>query len=166
MQPFLLASAAGVAVNGTPPHIGDVEEMRAKLSGSLQDECNCDELIQSLHDSATTFELGLKNKISSSKLQWFSAAWLVLGVDTNAWVKTFSYQVYMYPFYHVNASQWLHYWFLASTKNLLSYFFLAKFIFLFHHSQASVYSLLQAANEVSSRGNRRDIDLYVFVQRR
>ncbi|KAJ4883383.1 LETM1-like protein [Raphanus sativus] len=121
-KPFLLASAAGVAVNGTPPHIGDVEEMRAKLSGSLQDECNCDELIQSLHDSATTFELGLKNKISSSKLQWFSAAWLVLGVDTNAWVKTFSYQ-------------------------------------------ASVYSLLQAANEVSSRGNRRDIDLYVFVQR-
>ncbi|KAF8051559.1 hypothetical protein N665_1701s0002 [Sinapis alba] len=125
MQPFLLASAEdGVAVNGTPQSRAsdeDVEEMRTKLSGSLQDEHNCDEqLIQFLHDSAGTFELALKKKISSSKISWLSAAWL--RVDTNAWVKTFSYQ-------------------------------------------ASVYSLLQAANEVSSIGNNRDKDLNVFVQR-
>ncbi|EFH47464.1 hypothetical protein ARALYDRAFT_487429 [Arabidopsis lyrata subsp. lyrata] len=123
MQSFLLASAEdGVAVNGgsqsTPSD--DVEEMRAILSGSLQDEYSCGELIQSLHDAARTFELALKEKISSSRLPWFSAAWL--GVDRNAWVKTFSYQ-------------------------------------------ASVYCLLQAANEVSSRGNNRDDDLNVFVQR-
>ncbi|KAG2334555.1 hypothetical protein Bca52824_005735 [Brassica carinata] len=124
MQPFLRASSDdGVAVNGTPQSRAsddDVEEMRAKLSGSLQDEYSCGELIQSLHDAARSFELALKKKISSSKLPWFSAAWL--GVDRNAWVKTFSYQ-------------------------------------------ASVYSLLQAANEVSSRGNNRDEDLNVFVQR-
>ncbi|CAA7026767.1 unnamed protein product [Microthlaspi erraticum] len=120
VQPFLLASAEdGVAVNGSRAS-DDVEEMRAKLSGSLQDEYNCDGLIQALHDAARTFEMALKEKISSSKLPWFSAAWL--GVDRNAWVKTFSYQ-------------------------------------------ASVYSLLQAANEVSSRGNNRDKDLNVFVQR-
>lgn len=94
MQPFLLASAEdGVAVNGNPQprSSDDVEEMRAKLSGSLQDEYSCGELIQSLHDAARTFELALKEKISSSRLPWFSAAWL--GVDKNAWVKTFSYQV-------------------------------------------------------------------------
>ncbi|CAH8343955.1 unnamed protein product [Eruca vesicaria subsp. sativa] len=123
MQPSFLASADdGVAVNGTPQSRArdDVEEMRAKLSGSLGDEYNCDELVQSLRDSARTFELALKNKISSSRLPWFSAAWL--GVDTNPWIKTFSYQ-------------------------------------------ASVYSLLQAANDVLSRGNNRDKDLNVFVQR-
>lgn len=94
MQPFLLASAEdGVAVNGSSQSRAsdDVEEMRSKLTGSLHDEYNCDELIQSLHDAARTFELALKKKISSSKLPWFSAAWL--GVDRNAWVKTFSYQV-------------------------------------------------------------------------
>ncbi|XP_013607328.1 PREDICTED: LOW QUALITY PROTEIN: uncharacterized protein LOC106313937 [Brassica oleracea var. oleracea] len=120
MQPFPLASADDVvAVNGTP-HSDDVEEMGAKLSVSIQDEYNCDELVQSLHDAAKTFELALLKKISSSKLPWFSSAWL--GVDRNAWVKTFSYQ-------------------------------------------ASVYSLLQAAIEVSSRGINRDEDLNVFVQR-
>ncbi|XP_010491166.1 PREDICTED: uncharacterized protein LOC104768809 isoform X1 [Camelina sativa] len=122
-RPFLLASAEdGVAVNGNSQSRSsdDVEEMRAKLSGSLKDEYTCGELIQSLHDAARTFELALKDKISSSRLPWFSAAWL--GVDKNAWVKTFSYQ-------------------------------------------ASVYCLLQAANEVSSRGNNRDDDLNVFVQR-
>lgn len=92
--PFLLASAEdGVAVNGSRQSRAndDVEKMRAKLTGSLQDEYSCDELIQSLHDAARTFELALKEKISSSRLLWFSAAWL--GVDKNAWVKTFSYQV-------------------------------------------------------------------------
>lgn len=103
-QPFLCASSSddGVAVNGTPQSRAsddDVEEMRAKLTGSLQDEYSCDELIQSLHDAARSFELALKKKISSSKLPWFSAAWL--GVDRNAWVKTFSYQVYVPHFsYH------------------------------------------------------------------
>ncbi|KAF2535618.1 hypothetical protein F2Q70_00006562 [Brassica cretica] len=120
MQPFPLASADdGVAVNGTP-HSDDVEELGAKLSGSIQDEYNCDELVQSLHDAARTFELAVLKKISSPKLPWFSSAWL--GVDRNAWVKTFSYQ-------------------------------------------ASVYSLLQAANDFSSRGINRDEDLNVFVQR-
>ncbi|KAL1196958.1 hypothetical protein V5N11_024756 [Cardamine amara subsp. amara] len=121
--PLLLASAEdGVAVNGSRQSRAgnDVEEMRAKLTGSLHDEYSWDELIQALHDSARTFELALKEKISSSRLPWFSAAWL--GVDKNAWVKIFSYQ-------------------------------------------ASVYCLLQAANEVSSRGNNRDNDLNVFVQR-
>ncbi|KAG5377286.1 hypothetical protein IGI04_041882 [Brassica rapa subsp. trilocularis] len=121
MQTFPLASADdGVAaVNGTP-HSDDVEEMGARLSGSIQDEYNCDELVQSLHDSARSFELALLKKISSPMLPWFSSAWL--GVDRNAWVKTFSYQ-------------------------------------------ASVYSLLQAAKEVSSRGINGDKDLNVFVQR-
>ncbi|CDY60443.1 BnaA10g30500D [Brassica napus] len=121
MQTFPLASADdGVAaVNGTP-HSDDVEEMGARLSGSIQDEYNCNELVQSLHDSARSFELALLKKISSPMLPWFSSAWL--GVDRNAWVKTFSYQ-------------------------------------------ASVYSLLQAANDVSSRENNRDKDLNVFVQR-
>lgn len=35
-----------------------------------------------------------------------------------------------------------------------------------HDSQASLYSLLQAVNEISSRGNNRDGDINVFVQRR
>lgn len=69
MQPFLRASSDdGVAVNGTSQSRAsdDVEEMRAKLSGSLQDEYNCDELIQSLHDAARSFELALKKKIDPS----------------------------------------------------------------------------------------------------
>lgn len=32
--------------------------------------------------------------------------------------------------------------------------------------QASLYALLQAVNEISSRGNNRDEDVNVFVQRR
>lgn len=35
-----------------------------------------------------------------------------------------------------------------------------------HFSQAAVYSLLQAASEISSRGDSRDRDVNVFVQRR
>ncbi|XP_010543812.1 PREDICTED: uncharacterized protein LOC104816603 isoform X2 [Tarenaya hassleriana] len=123
VQPPLLASSEdGVAVNGSSQTrtSSNVEEIRAKLAESLQDENNSDGLIQSLYDAARIFELAVKEKISSSRLSWFSAAWL--GVDRNAWVKTLSYQ-------------------------------------------ASVYCLLQAANEISSRGNDRDKDVNVFVQR-
>ncbi|KAL4591825.1 hypothetical protein LXL04_004798 [Taraxacum kok-saghyz] len=118
-----LASADdGVTVNGNPQAStsGDVEEMRVKLDQSLQNEEYNSALIQSLHDAARVYELAIKEKISSSKLSWFSTAWL--GIDQNAWVKALSYQ-------------------------------------------ASVYSLLLAACEISSRGDRRDRDINVFVQR-
>lgn len=112
----------GVTVNGNPQAStsGDVEEMRVKLDQSLQNEEYNSALIQSLHDAARVYELAIKEKISSSKLSWFSTAWL--GIDQNAWVKELSYQ-------------------------------------------ASVYSLLLAACEISSRGERRDRDINVFVQR-
>ncbi|OVA14422.1 LETM1-like [Macleaya cordata] len=119
----LLASADdGVTVNGTPQSSpsSDVEEMRIKLDKSLQGEDHSDGLIQSLHDAARVFELGIKEQSSLSKTSWFSTAWL--GVDKNAWVKALSYQ-------------------------------------------AALYSLLQAASEISSRGDRRDRDINVFVQR-
>ncbi|KAL4584717.1 hypothetical protein LXL04_009325 [Taraxacum kok-saghyz] len=123
-QFFPLASADdGVTVNGNPQAStsGDVEEMRVKLDQSLQNEEYNSALIQSLHDAARVYEPAIKEKISSSKLSWFSTAWL--GIDQNAWVKALSYQ-------------------------------------------ASVYSLLLAACEISSRGDRRDRDINVFVQRR
>lgn len=59
-------------------------------------------------------------------------------------------------------SQWHLWWYLLFgvlpdiTKDLEACYFL----------QASVYSLLQAANEVASRGDDRDKDVNVFVQRR
>lgn len=37
---------------------------------------------------------------------------------------------------------------------------------IYKYMQASVYSLLQAASEISSRGDGRDRDINVFVQRR
>ncbi|KAI3471906.1 hypothetical protein Pfo_028594 [Paulownia fortunei] len=118
-----LASADdGVTVNGTPQArtTNDVEEMRYKLNQSLQDEDYNTGLVQLLHDAARVFELAIKEQSSSSKISWFSTAWL--GVDKNAWAKELSYQ-------------------------------------------ASVYSLLQAASEISSRGDGRDRDINVFVQR-
>ncbi|KAK1429259.1 hypothetical protein QVD17_11465 [Tagetes erecta] len=112
----------GVTVNGSSQvsTSGDVEEMRVKLDGSLQNEEYNSALIQSLHDAARVYELAIKEQSSASKLSWFSTAWL--GIDQNAWVKALSYQ-------------------------------------------ASVYSLLLAACEISSRGDRRDRDINVFVQR-
>lgn len=44
-------------------------------------------------------------------------------------------------------------------------FFVSNLSYI-HDSQASLYSLLQAVNEISSRGNYRDEDVNVFVQRR
>lgn len=38
--------------------------------------------------------------------------------------------------------------------------------FIITSFQASVYSLLQAANEILSRGDERDNDINVFTQRR
>ncbi|KAF8088856.1 hypothetical protein N665_0528s0014 [Sinapis alba] len=123
VQPFLLASAEdGVAVNGSPQSGSSSAfgEVRAKLTGSLQEESYCNGLIQSLHDAARTLEFAVKEKITPPRFSWFSATWL--GADRNAWLKTLSYQ-------------------------------------------ASLYSLLQAVNEISSRGNNRDEDVNVFVQR-
>ncbi|KAI3871956.1 hypothetical protein MKX03_016729 [Papaver bracteatum] len=119
---LLASSDDGVTVNGTSQSSpgGDVEEMRIKLDQSLQGEDYSDGLIQSLHDAARVFELGLIKQISLLKSSWFSAAWL--GVDKNAWVKSLSYQ-------------------------------------------AALYSFLQAASEISSRGDQRDRDINVFVQR-
>uniref|UniRef100_A0A1J3HRY9 LETM1 domain-containing protein YLH47, mitochondrial n=2 Tax=Noccaea caerulescens TaxID=107243 RepID=A0A1J3HRY9_NOCCA len=123
VQPFLLASADDkVVVNGSPQSrsSSNFGKLRANFTGSVQDESNCNGLIQALHDAARTIELALKEKIAPSRFLWFSATWL--GADRNAWVKTLSYQ-------------------------------------------ASLYSLLQAVNEISSRGNNRDKDINVFVQR-
>nr|GMC84408.1 uncharacterized protein LOC109149932 isoform X2 [Ipomoea batatas] len=97
----------------------EIEEMRMKLDLSLQSEDNSSGLLQSIHDAARLFELGIKQQGSLSSMSWFSTAWL--GVDNTAWVKVLSYQ-------------------------------------------ASVYSLLQAANDVSSRGDGRDKDINVFIQ--
>ncbi|KAD4384349.1 hypothetical protein E3N88_24517 [Mikania micrantha] len=112
----------GITVNGSSQvsTSGDVEEMRVKLDESLKNEEYNSALIQSLHDAARVYELAIKEQSSTSKLSWFSTAWL--GIDQNAWVKALSYQ-------------------------------------------ASVYSLLLAACEISSRGDRRDRDINVFVQR-
>ncbi|KAJ4830059.1 hypothetical protein Tsubulata_009674 [Turnera subulata] len=117
-----LASADdGATVNGSPSAstAGDVDEMRVKLTQSLQGEDYGDRLVQSLHDAARVVELAIKEQGLLSK-SWFSTSWL--GVDRKAWGKTLSYQI-------------------------------------------SVYSLLQAACEISSRGDSRDRDINVFVQK-
>lgn len=82
----------GVTVNGTPhaSTSSNVKEMRVKLDQSFQGEDYSTGLVQSLHDAARVLELAIREK-SSSKLSWFSTAWL--GVDNNAWVKALSYQV-------------------------------------------------------------------------
>lgn len=116
------SSDDGLAVNGTPQTStnSDMDEMRVKLSQSLQaDNVSCG-LVQSIHDAARTIELAILEHSSSSKASWLPKTWL--GVDKNAWIKTLSYQ-------------------------------------------AAVYSLLQAAVEISSRGDGRDKDINLFVQR-
>lgn len=92
LQP--LASADdGVTVNGSSQArtSNDMEEIRYKLSQSLQDEDYNAGLVQLLHDAARVFELAIKEQSSLSKISWFSTAWL--GVDKNAWVKELAYQV-------------------------------------------------------------------------
>lgn len=69
----------------------EIEEMRMKLDLSLQSEDNSSGLLQSIHDAARLFELGIKQQGSLSSMSWFSTAWL--GVDNTAWVKVLSYQV-------------------------------------------------------------------------
>lgn len=89
-----LASADdGVKLNGSPQARTntDVEEMRYTLNQSLQDEDYNTGLVQLLHDVARVFELAIKEQSSSSKITWFSTAWL--GVDKNAWTKALAYQV-------------------------------------------------------------------------
>ncbi|XP_059646624.1 uncharacterized protein LOC132293255 isoform X2 [Cornus florida] len=121
LVPFASADES-VTVNGSPQasRSSDVEKTRIKLDQSLQGEDDSNGLVQSLHDAARVFELAIKEQTSSSKVSWFSTAWL--GVDKNAWVKGLSYQ-------------------------------------------ASVYSLLQAASEISSREDGRGRDINIFVQR-
>ncbi|XP_019153485.1 PREDICTED: uncharacterized protein LOC109149932 isoform X3 [Ipomoea nil] len=122
LLPFASAED-GVTVNQSSKSCTstEIEEMRMKLDLSLQSEDNSSGLLQSIHDAARLFELGIKQQGSLSRMPWFSTAWL--GVDNTAWVKVLSYQ-------------------------------------------ASVYSLLQAANDVSSRGDGRDKDINVFIQQR
>lgn len=93
LLPFASADD-GVTVNGSPqPSSGsDVEEMRVKFDQSLQTEDYNTGLVQTLHDAARLFELAIKEKISLSKISWFSTAWL--GVDKNSWIKALSYQVH------------------------------------------------------------------------
>lgn len=120
---LLFASADdGVTVNGSPCASagGEVEELKVKLDQSLQGEDCSTGLVQSLHDAARVFELAFRDQSLSSKVSWFSTAWI--GIDKAAWIKELSYQ-------------------------------------------ASVYSLLQAASEISSRGDGRDRDINIFVQR-
>jgi hypothetical protein len=92
LRPFA-SGDEGVTVNGIPQvsTSGDVEGMRVKLNQSLQGEDYSDGLVQSLHEAARIFELAIKEQGSLSKISWFSTAWL--GIDTNAWLKTVSYQV-------------------------------------------------------------------------
>ncbi|KAK1309991.1 hypothetical protein QJS10_CPA08g01410 [Acorus calamus] len=118
----LASTDDGVTVNGMPQvsSSSELEEMRTKLDQSLQGEDLNGALIQSLHDAARAIELAIREHGSSSRIYWFSSAWL--GVDKNAWVKTLSYQ-------------------------------------------AAVNCLLQAAVEISSRGDGRDRDSNIFVQR-
>ncbi|XP_065855177.1 uncharacterized protein [Euphorbia lathyris] len=124
MGPFFSFSSAddSVSVNGSPQPStsSNVDEMRIKLSQTLQGEDDGSRLVQYLHDAARVFELSIKEQGYLSKLSWFSTAWV--GVDRNAWVKTLSYQ-------------------------------------------ASLYCLLQAACEISSRGEGRDRDVNTFVQK-
>ncbi|XP_071910712.1 uncharacterized protein [Coffea arabica] len=121
LLPFASADD-GVTVNGSPRASagGEVEELRVKLDQSLQGEDCSTGLVQSLHDAARVFELAIRDQSLSSKVSWFSTAWI--GIDKTAWIKELSYQ-------------------------------------------ASVYSLLQAASEISSRGDGRDRDINIFVQR-
>ncbi|CAN0879438.1 hypothetical protein LINGRAHAP2_LOCUS13047, partial [Linum grandiflorum] len=111
-----------VTVNGVPTtsSSGDVEEMRMQLNQSLQGQDQGDKLVQSLHNAARAFELAIKERGLVAKFSWFPTAWL--GLDSNAWLKTLSYQ-------------------------------------------ASAYSLLQAACEISSRQTGGDKDTNIFIQR-
>lgn len=88
-----LASAdESVTVNGSPQAStsSDIGKMRIRLDDSRKQDYN-DGLVQSLHDAARIFELAIKEHSFSSKMRWFSTAWL--GIDRNAWVKSLSYQV-------------------------------------------------------------------------
>lgn len=81
-----------VTVNGSPQasNSSDVGKMRTRLDDSRKQDYN-DGLVQSLHDAARIFELAIKEHNASSKMRWFSTAWL--GIDRNAWIKSLSYQV-------------------------------------------------------------------------
>ena len=92
MLPFA-TSDDGMTVNGSPQAdaSANLEKMRVKLNSSLEDEDFYDGLVQALYDAARVFELAIKDHKSSSRVSWFSTAWL--GVDQTAWVKALSCQV-------------------------------------------------------------------------
>lgn len=91
-MPFA-SSDDGVAVNGTPQTSSSsgMDDLRMKLTQSLQGEDLSSGLVQSIHDAARAIELAIQEHSLSSKTFWFSKAWL--GIDKNASVKTLSYQV-------------------------------------------------------------------------
>ncbi|GER29043.1 LETM1-like protein [Striga asiatica] len=151
-----LASADdGVTVNSKPQaRTGDeIGGKRYKLDESLKDEDYSTGMVQLLHDAARVFELAIKEQSSASKTSWFSTAWL--GVDRNAWAKALSYQ-----------AQNLNFKNSFSCAILLSRFLKYSLLQQRWIKTAAVYSLLQAASEISSRGDGRDRDINVFVQRR
>ena len=84
---FPFASADDGVTVGRDPESSisrDVEAMRIRLDQALQNEDYNDGLVQSLYDAARVFELSIKERISLSKISWFSVAWL--GIDRNAWL--------------------------------------------------------------------------------
>lgn len=87
-----LAADESVTVNGSPQAStsSDVGKMRIRLDDSRKQDYS-DGLVQFLHDAARNFELAIKEHSASSKMSWFSTAWL--GIDRNAWIKALSYQV-------------------------------------------------------------------------
>ncbi|KAJ6808710.1 uncharacterized protein M6B38_165225 [Iris pallida] len=94
------SSDDGLAVNGSPqtsPN-SDMEEMRVKLSQSLQAENASTDLVQSIHDAARAIELAILEHSSAPKASWLPKAWL--GVDKYAWIKTISYQAAVYALLH------------------------------------------------------------------
>lgn len=95
LLPFA-TSDDGMAVNGSPQAdaSANLEKMRVKLNSSLEDEDFYDGLVQALYDAARVFELAIKDHKSSSRVSWFSTAWL--GVDQTAWVKALSCQAAVY----------------------------------------------------------------------
>ncbi|MQL77670.1 hypothetical protein Taro_010085 [Colocasia esculenta] len=90
----LLASADdNVTVNGAsqPTYSGELEGTGVKFEESLEDDDTSSRLVQALHDAARAIEMAITEHSSSVKSSWFSKAWI--GVDKNAWIKTFSYQL-------------------------------------------------------------------------
>lgn len=113
LLPFASADDA-VTVNGNPrTSATEVEELRVKLDQPLQGEDYCTGLVQSLHDAARVFELAIREQNLSSKISWFSTAWI--GIDKTAWIKELSYQVSVLSF-HISC------FFRCGKQNIIAFF--------------------------------------------